>query len=82
MTGPTREHRLDGLEPDNLLAFLALLGLLYQPPLTLTRGRPGALPLDPAGGRPPRPPRLKGRQGGGIQGSLSTRWLGPLLAFH
>jgi len=28
MTGPTREHRLDGLEPDNLLAFLALLGLL------------------------------------------------------
>lgn len=25
---PTREHRLVGLEPDNLLAFLALLGLL------------------------------------------------------
>ena len=25
---PTTEHRLDGLEPDNLLAFLALLGLL------------------------------------------------------
>ena len=24
----TRQHRLDGLEPDNLLAFLALLGLL------------------------------------------------------
>ncbi|HEY1244716.1 MAG TPA: hypothetical protein VGF29_07780 [Hyphomicrobiaceae bacterium] len=28
MTEPRREHRLDGLEPDNLLAFLALLGLL------------------------------------------------------
>jgi hypothetical protein len=28
MTGPLRRHRLDGLEPDNLLAFLALLGLL------------------------------------------------------
>lgn len=25
---PTAEHRLPGLEPDNLLAFLALLGLL------------------------------------------------------
>lgn len=25
---PRREHRLEGLEPDNLLAFLALLGLL------------------------------------------------------
>jgi hypothetical protein len=25
---PTRQHRLNGLEPDNLLAFLALLGLL------------------------------------------------------
>jgi hypothetical protein len=25
---PTTKHRLDGLEPDNLLAFLALLGLL------------------------------------------------------
>jgi len=25
---PSTEHRLDGLEPDNLLAFLALLGLL------------------------------------------------------
>jgi hypothetical protein len=28
MTEPQRRHRLDGLEPDNLLAFLALLGLL------------------------------------------------------
>jgi hypothetical protein len=28
MTEPKREHRLEGLEPDNLLAFLALLGLL------------------------------------------------------
>jgi hypothetical protein len=28
MTEPRREHRLDGLEADNLLAFLALLGLL------------------------------------------------------
>jgi hypothetical protein len=28
MNEPTRRHRLDGLEPDNLLAFLALLGLL------------------------------------------------------
>jgi hypothetical protein len=28
MTETTRRHRLDGLEPDNLLAFLALLGLL------------------------------------------------------
>lgn len=28
MTEPRNRHRLDGLEPDNLLAFLALLGLL------------------------------------------------------
>ena len=28
MTGVSYEHRLEGLEPDNLLAFLALLGLL------------------------------------------------------
>ncbi|HTV90959.1 MAG TPA: hypothetical protein VME41_18250 [Stellaceae bacterium] len=28
MTEPCTHHRLDGLEPDNLLAFLALLGLL------------------------------------------------------
>jgi hypothetical protein len=28
MTEPTCRHRLEGLEPDNLLAFLALLGLL------------------------------------------------------
>ncbi|MEA2755033.1 MAG: hypothetical protein QOJ54_1322 [Aliidongia sp.] len=28
MTHPDTRHRLDGLEPDNLLAFLALLGLL------------------------------------------------------
>jgi len=28
MTEPAREHRLHGLEPDNLLAFLALLGVL------------------------------------------------------
>ena len=28
MTEPQSRHRLDGLEPDNLLAFLALLGLL------------------------------------------------------
>lgn len=27
--GATNDHRLDGLEPDNLLAFLALLGLLH-----------------------------------------------------
>ena len=28
MTPPSHQHRLNGLEPDNLLAFLALLGLL------------------------------------------------------
>jgi hypothetical protein len=28
LTAPDRRHRLEGLEPDNLLAFLALLGLL------------------------------------------------------
>ena len=28
MTEISRRHRLEGLEPDNLLAFLALLGLL------------------------------------------------------
>src|SRR4051794_27628503 len=28
MTEPAAEHRLEGLEPANLLAFLALLGLL------------------------------------------------------
>ena len=33
-------HRLDGLEPDNLLAFMALLGLLR----TLEEARPGWRP--------------------------------------
>ena len=28
MTEPSRRHRLEGLESDNLLCFLALLGLL------------------------------------------------------
>lgn len=28
MSAPTRRHRLEGLEPDNLMAFLALLGCL------------------------------------------------------
>ena len=39
MTGHTI-HRLDGLEPDNLLAFIALLGLLR----TLEEARPGWRP--------------------------------------
>ena len=39
MTGYTM-HRLDGLEPDNLLAFLALLGLLR----VLEKARPGWRP--------------------------------------
>jgi hypothetical protein len=36
MSNATNEHRLSGLEPDNLLAFLALLGLL----IALERARP------------------------------------------
>jgi hypothetical protein len=36
MTEPSRSLRLDGLEPDNLLAFLALLGLLRA--LEMVRG--------------------------------------------
>ena len=39
MTEPTA-HRLDGLEPDNLLSFMALLGLLR----TLEEARPGWRP--------------------------------------
>src|SRR5262249_13079668 len=37
MTGLDQRHRLEGLEPDNLLAFLALLGLLRA----LEAARPG-----------------------------------------
>lgn len=46
-------HRLDGLEPDNLLAFLALLGLLRALEFSADRARPrvswslDALPLRP-----------------------------------
>jgi hypothetical protein len=40
MTEPRRDHRLDGLEPDNLLAFLALLGLL----IALEHARPAWRP--------------------------------------
>lgn len=40
MSEPARRHRLDGLEPDNLLAFLALLGLLRA----LERARPNWRP--------------------------------------
>lgn len=37
MKSPASRHRLDGLEPDNMLAFLALLGLLQA----LETARPG-----------------------------------------
>lgn len=39
-TEAVREHRLDGLEPDNLLAFMALIGLLRA----LETARPGWRP--------------------------------------
>jgi len=39
-TEAVREHRLDGLEPDNLLAFMALIGLLRA----LEMARPGWRP--------------------------------------
>lgn len=38
----SRTHRLDGLEPDNLLAFLALLGLLRSIELSRPDWRPRA----------------------------------------
>ncbi len=48
-------HRLEGLEPDNLLAFLALLGLLR----TLERSRPKLCPrVGWTVGTPPVRPRL------------------------
>jgi hypothetical protein len=50
MTAPERQLRLDGLEPDNLLAFLALLGLLRA----LTEARPLWRPR--AAWDPERPP--------------------------
>lgn len=40
MSEPFLRHRLDGLEPDNLLGFLALLGLLRS----LESSRPGWRP--------------------------------------
>lgn len=54
MSEATRDHRLDGLEPDNLLAFLALLGLLraleaarpdWRPRVGWTLGAPPVRPL-------------------------------------
>src|SRR5262249_8852466 len=54
-------HRLDGLEPDNLLAFLALLGLLRALEAD-DRGRPADDKLHPRVSwdidRPPLRPRL------------------------
>lgn len=51
----TRSHRLDGLEPDNLLAFLALLGLLRALETADAELRPrAAWDID----RPPLRPRL------------------------
>jgi hypothetical protein len=47
----TTSHRLDGLEPDNLLSFLALLGLLR----TLETAEPGWSPRIHWEGRPLRP---------------------------
>ena len=50
---PMQQHRLDGLEPDNLLAFLALLGLMrvleeacsrWQPRVAWTVGTPPVRP--------------------------------------
>lgn len=42
MTGDSRSHRLGGLEPDNLLAFLALLGLLRALQTACPHWRPRA----------------------------------------
>jgi hypothetical protein len=42
MTEPQRRHRLDALEPDNLLAFLALLGLLRALEASCPEWRPRA----------------------------------------
>jgi hypothetical protein len=42
MSEPEQTHRLDGLEPDNLLAFLALLGLLRTLEVTRPQWRPRA----------------------------------------
>ena len=42
MTEPRCDHRLNGLEPDNLLAFLALLGLLRALETARPKWRPRA----------------------------------------
>jgi len=53
ISGPVQDHRLQGLEPDNLLAFLALLGLLRALETARPTWRPRAywapdvLPLRP-----------------------------------
>lgn len=55
MTEASDSHRLEGLEPDNLLAFLALLGLLRALEIACPNWRPrAAWDLD----RPPLRPRL------------------------
>ncbi len=55
MTKPSQTHRLEGLEPDNLLAFLALLGLLRALETARSNWRPrAAWDLD----RPPLRPLL------------------------
>lgn len=53
MGAPERSHRLDGLEPDNLLAFMALLGLLRALEASRPRWFPRAVwDLDPPPLRP------------------------------
>ena len=53
MTEPACRHRMDGLEPDNLLAFLALLGLLRSLEAARREWRPrAAWDLDRAPLRP------------------------------
>ncbi len=53
MTEPACRHRMDGLEPDNLLAFLALLGLLRSLEAARPEWRPrAAWDLDRAPLRP------------------------------
>jgi hypothetical protein len=42
MSGSETHHRLEGLEPDNLLAFLALLGLLRAIEVVRETWRPRA----------------------------------------
>lgn len=70
MTEPSRRHRLAGLEPDNLLALLVLLGLLRALQTARPRWHPrAAWDLD----HPPLRPLLILSESGRGDGDLRSR---------